>query len=97
MDVPTLRTVAKHLQSTTSIGKEMKLNKDRRLPPLPVKRKLASNATSEEQSHFFLQRRKGENRPLCLSQRILNSVKALSSAHSEFCGICFSKEKELEI
>ena len=33
MDMPTLRTVAKHLQSAISIGKAMNTNKDRRLPP----------------------------------------------------------------
>ena len=58
MDATTLRTVAKHLQSAISIGKAMKLNKDRRLPPLPVKRKIVSNATSEKQLNFFSTKKK---------------------------------------
>ena len=60
MDVSTLLTVAKHLQPAISIGKAMKLNKDRRLPPLPVKRKIASNANSEKQLQFFFYKEEKE-------------------------------------
>ena len=103
MDMPTLRIVAKHLQSAISIRKAMNVNKDRRLPPLPVKRKIASNAKIEKQLHFFSTKKKRQKMATMSQpthQDTMNSVRALTNTHPEFCGICFSiqdKEKELQI
>ena len=77
MDMPTLRIVAKHLQSAISIGKAMNANKDRRLPPLPVKRKIASNAKIEKQLHFFSTKKK--------RQKNGHYVSAYTSGHYEIC------------
>lgn len=103
MDMPTLRTIAKCLQSAISIGKAMTVNTDRRLPPLPVKRKIASNAKNEKQLHFFSTKKKRQKTATMFQpthQDAINSVRALTNTHPEFCGICFStedKEKELQI